>query len=77
MTPSTCPRCPMTVPELNAAIVEWAKQISTAASPVSAPDLFTGIDPATDTSDRVHLNNAGSQKVADKWVAELLPILKP
>ena len=77
MTPSSCPRCPMTVPELNAAIVQWAQQITTTDAPVSSVDLFTGLNPATDTSDRVHLNNAGSQKVADIWVAALLPILKP
>jgi lysophospholipase L1-like esterase len=77
MNPASCARCPVTVPELNAAIVEWAKQITTAASPVSSVDLFTGLDTATDTSDRVHLNNAGSQKVSDRWLAALLPILKP
>ena len=77
MTPSSCPRCPMTVPELNAATVAWAKTMDTPASPVGTVDLFTGLDPATDTSDRVHLNNAGSQKVADIWVKALLPIFKP
>jgi hypothetical protein len=77
MTPASCPRCPTTVPELNAATVKWAQQISTPESPVSSVDLFTGLDPGTDTSDRVHLNNDGSQKVADKWLAALLPILKP
>jgi lysophospholipase L1-like esterase len=77
MTPASCAKCPTTVPELNAAIVQWAKEISTAESPVSSVDLFTGLDAATDTSDRVHLNNAGSQKVADKWAAALLPIFKP
>jgi hypothetical protein len=77
MTPANCPKCPMTVPELNAATVAWTKQISTPTSPVTSVDLFNGIDAATDTSDRVHLNDAGSQKVADKWVAALLPIFKP
>jgi lysophospholipase L1-like esterase len=77
MTPSSCPKCPMTVPQLNAAIVEWAKMITTPESPVSPVDLFTGLDPATDTSDRVHLNEAGAQKVSDRWVEALLPILKP
>jgi hypothetical protein len=77
MTPSSCARCPVTVPELNAATVAWAKQITTAASPVASVDLFTGLDPATDTSDRVHLNMSGSQKVSDKWVEALLPIFRP
>ncbi|MEA2696492.1 MAG: hypothetical protein QOI66_763, partial [Myxococcales bacterium] len=33
--------------------------------------------PATDQSDGTHLNTAGSQKVADRWLAVLLPLLKP
>jgi hypothetical protein len=77
MTPASCPKCPMTVPELNAAIVPWAAQISTADSPVSPVDLFTGVDPAADTSDRVHLNDGGSQKVSDRWLAALVPLFKP
>jgi lysophospholipase L1-like esterase len=77
MTPGSCPECPRTVPQLNAAIVEWSKQITTATAPVASVDLFTGVDPATDTSDRVHLNIAGAQKVSDRWLAALLPILKP
>jgi hypothetical protein len=77
MTPSSCPRCPVTVPELNAATVAWAKTITTPQSPVTTVDLFNGLDPATDTSDRVHLNDMGSQKVAQKWVDALLPIFKP
>ena len=77
MTPASCARCPVTVPELNAAIVAWAKQITTPTAPVSSVDLFTGLDAATDTSDRVHLNMSGSRKVADIWAQTLLPILKP
>jgi hypothetical protein len=72
------PQVPPTgISELNAAIPGWAAQISTAASPVAAVDLFTGIVPATDQSDGTHLNAAGSQKVADRWLAVLLPLLKP
>jgi len=67
---------PRGIAELNAAIPVWAAQISTPDSPVSAVDLFTIIDPAADQSDRVHLNISGSQKVADSWLAKLLPLLK-
>jgi lysophospholipase L1-like esterase len=74
---SGCKNCRQTVMELNASIVTWAMQIGTAASAVSPVDLYTGIDLATDTSDRVHLNDAGSQKVSDRWLAALLPLLKP
>ena len=77
MAPASCGKCGTAVPELNAAIVEWAKKISTDTSPVGSVDLFTGIDPNTDTSDKVHLNIAGAQKVSDRWVAALLPIFKP
>lgn len=72
------PQVPPTgISELNAAIPDWARQISTAQSPVAAVDLFTGIVPATDQSDGTHLNPAGSQKVADRWLAVLLPLFKP
>lgn len=54
----------------------WAAQISTTQSPVSAVDLFTIINPPVDQSDRVHLNNSGSQKVADTFLALLLPLFK-
>jgi lysophospholipase L1-like esterase len=75
--PASCPNCRATVMELNATIVEWSMQTTTAASPVSPVDLFTGLDVATDTSDRVHLNMSGSQKVSDRWFAALLPLLQP
>jgi hypothetical protein len=65
-----------TVLELNADIAAWAPQNSTAASPVVAVDLYTGILPS-DLSDGVHLNAVGSQKVADRWYAALEPFFKP
>jgi acyl-CoA thioesterase-1 len=68
---------PTGIGELNAAIPGWAMQISTTDSPVSSVDLFTDIVPATDQSDGTHLNDAGSQKVADRWLAVLLPLFKP
>ena len=65
------------VMDLNAAMVPWAAGITTAASPVILIDLFTGIDQKTDMSDGTHLNISGSQKVSDRWLALLSPILKP
>jgi hypothetical protein len=62
--------------QLNADIAMWAMQNSTAASPVIAVDLYTGILPS-DQSDGVHLNMSGSRKVADKWYVPLAPLLKP
>jgi hypothetical protein len=62
---------------LNAAMIPWAAGITTADSPVLLVDLFTGIDQKTDMSDGTHLNISGSEKVSDRWLAALLPILKP
>jgi hypothetical protein len=61
---------------LNAAIAAWAPQVNTPQSPVIAVDLYTGILPS-DQSDGVHLNAAGSQKVADRWFTALKPFFKP
>jgi hypothetical protein len=61
-----------TVPTLNADIAAWAPTVSTAASPVIAVDLYTGMLPS-DFSDGVHLNQQGSMKVADRWYKALAP----
>jgi hypothetical protein len=66
-----------TVVTLNADIVTWAMQNTTAASPITVVDLYTGLDPVNDFSDGVHLNLAGSEKVASRWFTALEPILKP
>jgi hypothetical protein len=77
MEPSSCANCRARVMALNAGLAEMAMMTTTAESPVAAVDLFTGIDVAADTSDRVHLTNTGSQKVADRWLAALLPLFRP
>jgi hypothetical protein len=72
------PQQPMTgILELNGAIPGWAMQTSTPDSPVFSVDLFTGIVPAMDLSDGTHLNENGSKKVADRFLAPLLPMFKP
>jgi hypothetical protein len=68
------PQDPGGVEELNAATVTWAMENTTVESPVIAIDLYTGLDLDTDFSDRVHLNDAGSQKVADRWFAAVAPL---
>ena len=65
------------VPELSAATMTWASQKTTATSPVTVVDLYTGLVTATDFSDGVHLNAAGSEKVAARWFAALEPLFKP
>jgi hypothetical protein len=74
---SGCAACDASVLELNADIVTWAAANTTADSPVTAIDLYTGLVPATDLSDGVHLNETGSQKVADRWFAALKPLFQP
>lgn len=73
MSSAGCNDCEHTVPELNQRIASWATQRSTATSPVIPIDLATGVDPATDTSDGVHLNMSGSAKVADRFFAAIAP----
>jgi acyl-CoA thioesterase I len=72
-----CNDCIANTMKLNAAMVPWAAQTTTAQSPVTLVDLFTGLDTTTDFVDGVHLNMTGSDKVASRWLAALLPILKP
>jgi lysophospholipase L1-like esterase len=72
-----CNECDQKVLELNAQMAIWAPMASTADSPVTAVDLFTGLDSAQDFTDGVHLNESGSQKVADRFFAVLEPLFKP
>jgi lysophospholipase L1-like esterase len=70
---ASCDDCLNTVPALNAEITKWATANTQPTSPILVVDLFTGVDPATDTSDGVHLNEAGSAKVADRFYEKLSP----
>lgn len=72
-----CNDCPNTVPALNAEITTWAAVNATAESPIVVVDLFTGIDPASDTSDGIHLNVAGSTKVAERFFTSVSPYFPP
>lgn len=49
-----CPACPDRVEDLNAALVTWAENTSTTASPVFVVDQWTGFDAEIDTTDGVH-----------------------
>jgi lysophospholipase L1-like esterase len=72
-----CDVCDANVLKLNADMIGWAASNGTADSPVTIVDLFTDIVPATDQSDGVHLNAAGSEKVAARFFAALKPLFKP
>jgi lysophospholipase L1-like esterase len=71
MNPSNCPDCGQRAVAFNAAIPAWAAGKSTAASPITVVDTWTGINTATDTSDGVHPNDAGNQKISQAWYPAL------
>ncbi|GAB2899394.1 SGNH/GDSL hydrolase family protein [Streptomyces mayteni] len=64
--------CGQRVVDLDAAIPGWAAGMSTAQSPVVAVDQWTGFNPATDTCDGVHPNDAGNVKLAARWYPALV-----
>ena len=68
LNPPTCADCGRRVVDLNAAIPAWAASLSTAASPITVVDQWTGFDTATDTYDGVHPNDAGNAKIAARWL---------
>ncbi|HEX4353893.1 MAG TPA: SGNH/GDSL hydrolase family protein [Polyangiales bacterium] len=69
---SDCPDCGNAIQALNRAIPAWAATQTSATSPIYVVDQWTGFDPSGDTSDGVHPNLSGSQKMADTWTAALL-----
>ena len=75
MNPSNCADCGARVVALNQAIPAWAAGKSTAESPVVVVDQFTGFNTATDTGDGVHPNDAGIQKMSDRWYPALAAAL--
>jgi lysophospholipase L1-like esterase len=75
----TCSQCPGAVKALNAALPDWAKMTTTAASPVTIVDQWTGYDAAVDNCapmrcDGVHPGPTGSVKMAAKWDEALEPL---
>ncbi|MFI0721595.1 GDSL-type esterase/lipase family protein [Streptomyces sp. NPDC021224] len=75
MNPSNCAECAQRVVAFDAAIPAWAQSISTARSPVTVVDQWTGFDDATDTADGVHPNDAGIAKMAARWYPPLASLL--
>src|SRR3569833_1710241 len=53
MNPANYAACAQRVDDLNAAIPAWAQAHSTAASPITVVDQWTGFDTAADTTDGV------------------------
>ncbi|WP_083608071.1 SGNH/GDSL hydrolase family protein [Teredinibacter haidensis] len=70
-----CSSCYAAVEALNGALVEWAQGLSTATSPIGIVDVWTGFDVITDTSDGVHPNTAGHQKLGSAWFDSVKSLL--
>jgi lysophospholipase L1-like esterase len=76
MNPSNCPDCGNRVVAFNAAIPGWASGLSTARSPITVVDQWTGFSTAADTTDGVHPNGTtGIQKMSDRWYPALAAVL--
>jgi lysophospholipase L1-like esterase len=67
MNPGSCQECAGRVVNLNAAIPGWASARSTARSPITVVDQWTGFSTAGDTYDGVHPNASGDQKISNRW----------
>ncbi|MBR3777707.1 MAG: hypothetical protein IKL02_08955 [Kiritimatiellae bacterium] len=64
------------IPALNTAIGALADELNTNVSPVICVDMADEWDYATDcVSDCVHPNATGAAKMADKWMAAILPLV--
>ncbi len=70
-----CTVCYQHVIDLNAAIPSWAAGKTTAQSPITIVDQWTGFDTTTDTAEGIHPNDAGNQKMSDKWYPALAAVL--
>jgi len=65
------------IPELNVALAALVKELHRPGQPVYLVDLATGFDVATDTiPDRVHPNDRGAEKIAQRWCEALTPWLR-
>ena len=63
--------------ELNVALAALAKELDGPGQRVLTVDLATGFDVAADTiADRVHPNDRGAEKIAQRWAEVLIPLLK-
>ncbi|MFI5906724.1 cellulose binding domain-containing protein [Dactylosporangium sp. NPDC051541] len=75
MSAAACSTCPADVLAFDQALPAWAAGLTTAQSPITLADLWTGFDAVADTGDGVHPNDAGFQKMADAWYPALTKVL--
>ncbi|KAI4911281.1 uncharacterized protein J4E92_010337 [Alternaria infectoria] len=76
MNPSNCAECGQRVVALNTAIETWAATRTTANSPITVVDSWTGFDTKTMTGDGVHPNDAGNKKLAGTWFQPLADAIR-
>ncbi len=62
---------------LNDGYAALAARLTTATSPITVVDMYSGFDPAkgVDTHDGVHPNVAGDGKIAQRWYDAMRPAL--
>ncbi|MGH8878734.1 MAG: SGNH/GDSL hydrolase family protein, partial [Stackebrandtia sp.] len=70
-----CPQCPEKIRELNAEIPGWAARMGTKLSPITVVDQHEGFDPEADTSDGLHPDDSGSEKIAGNWYDALEKVI--
>ncbi|HEX6344197.1 ricin-type beta-trefoil lectin domain protein [Umezawaea sp.] len=76
MNPTGCSACAQRVVDLNSAIPGWAAANTTARSPITVVDQWTGFSTATDTYDGVHPNDGtGIRKIESRWYPPLAAVL--
>jgi lysophospholipase L1-like esterase len=75
MEPPGCVPCSPGQTALDDAIPAWAAGKTTAQSPITVVDQRTGFNAATDTIDGVHPNDAGFQKMSDRWYPAVVAAL--
>jgi lysophospholipase L1-like esterase len=73
---AACPNCARDVVTMNTWIGQWGPSKSTATSPITVVDQWTGFDVVADTMDGIHPNNAGHEKMANKWLPPLEAAIK-
>ena len=64
------------IPELNEALASLAQRLQAGGARIRLVNQADGFDCRADThADRVHPNASGAKKIAEKWMAALLPAL--
>ncbi|GAA3448190.1 cellulose binding domain-containing protein [Dactylosporangium matsuzakiense] len=75
MSAAACATCPADVQAFDQALPSWAAGLTTAQSPITLADLWTGFDAVADTGDGVHPNDTGFQKMSDAWYPAITKVL--